>query len=158
MHFVVDHLDTLVNRRNVSGERRVLTVPRVRFSSGPRYARAMVPDVRLTAAKARLDSLAYYPRPVRIDGVRLVVSALPFRLPWLRRFDGWATHRVIFLRRPGLLDDADLITHELCHVWQMQHRPVRMPWSYLFSYTGNPYEQQARRAAGITRPAGGSTT
>jgi len=63
-----------------------------------------------------------------------------------RRFDGWATHRVIFVRRPELLDDDDLITHELCHVWQMQHRPVRMPWSYLFAYQRNPYELQARRA------------
>jgi hypothetical protein len=110
----------------------------------------MAPDPRLAAAKARLDALPYYPRPVRIDGVRLVVSALPFRLPWLRRFDGWATHRVIFVRRPELLDDEDLVTHELCHVWQMQHRPMRMPWSYLSSYQSNPYELQARRAAGAT--------
>jgi hypothetical protein len=116
----------------------------------------MAPDVRLSHAKARLDTLNYYPRPVRIDAVRLVVSRLPFRLPWLRRFDGWATHRVIFLRRQELLDDADLITHELCHVWQMQHRPVRMPWSYLFSYATNPYELQARRAAGLTRLPGES--
>jgi hypothetical protein len=115
-----------------------------------------MPDPRLVAAKARLDTLTYYPRPVRIDGVRLIVSGLPFRLPWLRRFDGWATHRAIFLRRSDLLDDADLITHELCHVWQMQHRPVRMPWSYLFRYQDNPYELQARRAAAVSRPQPGS--
>jgi hypothetical protein len=112
---------------------------------------------RLRAAKARLDTLQYYPAPVRIDGVHLIVSGLPFRLPWLRRFDGWATHRAIFLRRGDLLDDEDLITHELCHVWQMQHRPVRMPWSYLFSYQGNPYELQARRAAVVTRTTSGSS-
>jgi hypothetical protein len=107
----------------------------------------MPPDPRLQRAKARLDQLSYYPRPVRIDGVRLIATRLPFKLPWLRRFDGWATHRAIFLRRRELLDDEDLITHELCHVWQMQHRPVRMPWSYLHSYRSNPYELQARRAA-----------
>jgi hypothetical protein len=111
----------------------------------------MPEDPRLAAAKARLDQLNYYPSPVSIDGVHLIVSAQPFRLPWLRPFDGWATHRAIFLRRPELLDDPDLITHELCHVWQMQHRPVRMPWSYLLTYETNPYELQARRAAAITR-------
>jgi hypothetical protein len=110
----------------------------------------MPPDPRLERAKARLDRLSYYPRPVRVDGVHLVASSLPFKLPWLRRFDGWATHRVIFVRRPELLDDEDLITHELCHVWQMQHRPLRMPGSYLFSYASNPYELQARRAARAT--------
>jgi hypothetical protein len=113
----------------------------------------MPPDPRLARAKARLDELSYYPRPVRIDRVRLVATQLPFKLPWLRRFDGWATHRAIFVRRRELLDDENLITHELCHVWQMQHRPVRMPWSYLFSYTSNPYELQARRAARATGPS-----
>ena len=116
----------------------------------------MPADHRLIAAKTRLDTLPYYPRRVEIDRVRLVVAPAVFTLPWLRRFDGWATHRAIFLRRPELLDDSDLITHELCHVWQMQHRPVRMPWSYLFSYQGNPYELQARRAAAVSRPQPGS--
>jgi hypothetical protein len=111
----------------------------------------MAVDPRLAFAKARLDQLDYYRRPVRIDGVHLIASRLPFKLPWLRRFDGWATHRAIFVKRSELLDDTDLITHELCHVWQMQHRPVRMPWSYLWSYEQNPYEQQARRAAAATR-------
>jgi hypothetical protein len=107
-------------------------------------------DPRLVAAKARLDQLDWYPAPVRIDGVRLVASRLVFELPWLRRFDGWATHRVIFVRRPDLLDDADLVCHELCHVWQMQHRPIGMPLSYAFAYETNPYERQARRAAAST--------
>jgi hypothetical protein len=107
-------------------------------------------DPRLVAAKRRLDTLDWYPRPVRVDGVRLVVSSALFRLPWLRRFDGYATHRVIFVRRPDLLDDADLVCHELCHVWQMQHRPIGMPLSYGFAYATNPYELQARRAAALT--------
>jgi hypothetical protein len=45
----------------------------------------------------------------------------------------------------------DLLTHELCHVWQMQHHPVRMPLSYLGGYEGNPYEAEARRAVELTR-------
>jgi hypothetical protein len=110
----------------------------------------MAPDPRLVAAKSRLDTLGWYPAPVRIDGVHLVVSQAVFRLPWLRRFDGWATHRVIFVRRRELLDDADLVCHELCHVWQMQHRPIGMPLSYARSYATNPYELQARRAAAVT--------
>jgi hypothetical protein len=109
------------------------------------------PDPRLLAAKARLDTLDWYPAPVRVDGVYLLVSRAVFELPWLRRFDGWATHRAIFVRRPELLDDADLVCHELCHVWQMQHRPIGMPLSYAWSYARNPYELQARRAAAVTR-------
>jgi hypothetical protein len=42
--------------------------------------------------------------------------------------------------------------HELCHVWQMQHRPLRMPLSYLLAgYWDNPYERQARAAVEVTR-------
>ena len=67
-----------------------------------------------------------------------------FELPPWRRYDGFATHRVIFLRRANVSDD--LITHELCHVWQMQ-RPLAMPLSYLYGYDRSPYERQAREAA-----------
>jgi hypothetical protein len=107
----------------------------------------------LEAARLRLDRLDYYPRPVRLAGVSLVVAPLLFRLPWLRRFDGYATHRLILLRGP--VDSPgydDLICHELCHVWQMQHRPLRMPASYLVrGYAQNPYEAQARAAVERTR-------
>lgn len=104
---------------------------------------------QLERAKRRLDSLSLYPRPVSIRRVWLVRAPLAFRLPWLRRFDGYATHWVILLR--GEADD-DLVTHELCHVWQMQHRPVRMPLSYfLTGYRRNPYEAEARRAVDLTR-------
>jgi hypothetical protein len=50
------------------------------------------------------------------------------------------------------VDDAgdDLVTHELCHVWQMQHRPIRMPLSYLKGYEDNRYEAEARRAVELT--------
>lgn len=105
---------------------------------------------RLVAAKARLDRLDWWPTPVRIEGVCLFTAPLFFRLPWLGRFDGYAFHRVILLRSDDVSDD--LVTHELCHVWQMQHRPFRMPLSYLATgYADNPYERQARAAADRTR-------
>jgi hypothetical protein len=109
------------------------------------------PHPALVAAKTRLDRLDWYPRPVSIDHVWLVHAPWLFRLPWFRRFSGYATHAVIFLRhpyRPGR--DDDLVTHELCHVWQMQHRPLAMPISYLHGYESNAYEREARRAARVT--------
>ena len=89
---------------------------------------------------------------MRIEYVRIVVAPWLFRLrPW-RRFDGFATHFVIFLRRGDVPEG--LVTHELCHVWQMQHHPLAMPLSYLRQgYAGNPYELEARRAASETRGA-----
>lgn len=105
----------------------------------------------LEAAKARLDRLELYPRPVSLRRVRLVVAPWLFRLPWFRRFDGYATHVAVFLRSRAHVADGDLVTHELCHVWQMQHAPLRMPLSYLRAgYAENPYELEARRAAAQT--------
>lgn len=111
---------------------------------------AVLPPARLAHAKERLDRLDWWPRAVRIDRVRLVVAPWLFRLrPW-RRFDGFATHLVVFVRSADVSDD--LVTHELCHVWQMQHRPLRMPLSYLRTgYAANGYERQARLAAVRTR-------
>ena len=88
-----------------------------------------VPDPRLQRARARLDTLALYPRPVRVDRVRVRVAPWFFRLPRLRRYDGYALIRTILLRRADASDD--LVTHELCHVWQMQHRPVHVVVTYL---------------------------
>ena len=108
----------------------------------------------LERARARLDRLAYYPRPVRMKHVRVFTAPWLFRLPWFRRFDGYALHETILLRRPPGEASDDLVTHELCHVWQMQHRPVTMPLSYLRSgYDGNPYEVEARRAVTETKPS-----
>ena len=75
--------------------------------------------------------------------------------PPFRRFDGYAAHNTILLRRPVAADGAsdDLVTHELCHVWQMQHEPVRMPLSYLRGYEQNRFELEARRAVEQTRTA-----
>jgi hypothetical protein len=103
----------------------------------------------LARAKARLDALDLYPHPVSLRHVRVVVVPWLFRLPWFRRFDGYAVHGTILLRERALVTDEQLIAHELCHVWQMQHHPLRMPLSYLLDgYAGNPYEREARSAAG----------
>jgi hypothetical protein len=102
----------------------------------------------LARAKARLDAHGAYPRPVSLRGVRIHVVPWLFRLPWFRRFDGYALHWTILLRSRALLGDVDLVAHELCHVWQMQHHPVGMPLSYLLvGYDGNLYEEEARRCA-----------
>jgi hypothetical protein len=120
--------------------------------------------VRLAAAKARLDRLQLYPRPVRADGVRLVTLPWLFRLPYMRRFHGYALWRTILLRRPLAQTSDDLLTHELCHIWQGQHRRWHMLVVYLLTrYEVNPYEVEARAAVAATRatvsPAtSGSTT
>jgi hypothetical protein len=109
---------------------------------------------KLAQAKARLDTLAYQPRPVRMRRVRLVSAPWLFHLPWFRRFDGYATWGLILVRSPVAEADDDLVTHELCHVWQMQHHPLAMPLSYLYrGYADNPHEVQARAAAALTRRA-----
>jgi len=103
---------------------------------------------RLRRAKERLDRLELYPRPVSLRCVRILVVPWLFRLPWFRRFDGYSAWFTILLRSRALLADDELVTHELCHVWQMQHRPLAMPLSYLLrGYAGNPYEREARDAA-----------
>ena len=105
----------------------------------------------LRRAKARLDRLDLYPRPVGIRFVRVLVVPWLFRLPWFSRFDGYALHGTVLLREEPQLDD-DLLVHELCHVWQMQHRPLAMPLSYLVvGYDENPYESEAREAVASTR-------
>jgi hypothetical protein len=88
---------------------------------------------------------------VRVDRVRVVVWPQLFTLPWFRRFDGYSAWNLIVLREPIENAGDDLITHELCHVWQMQHKPFRMPLSYLRGYARNPYELEARRAVELTR-------
>ena len=102
----------------------------------------------LARAKERLDRHDLYPRPVSVRRVRILIAPWLFRLPWFRRFDGYSAHEAILLRSRALLEDDGLVAHELCHVWQMQHHPVRMPLSYLFQgYAGNPYEREAREAS-----------
>ena len=112
----------------------------------------MLPEraAALARARERLDRLGLYPAPVRLRRTRIVVTPLLFRLPWLRRFDGYAAWELILLR--SAVEDDDLLTHELCHVWQLQHHPLRMPLSYLRrGYAANPYEAEARAAVEATR-------
>lgn len=112
----------------------------------------MLPEraAALARARERLDRLSLYPVPVLTHRVRIVVAPLAFRLPWLRRFDGYAAWGLILLRSAAA--DDDLLTHELCHVWQLQHHPLGMPLSYLRSgYAANPYEAEARAAVEATR-------
>jgi hypothetical protein len=107
---------------------------------------------KLAQAKARLDTLALYPEPVRMRRVRLVSAPWLFRLPWFRRFDGYTMWDLILLRERVEEAGDDLVTHELCHVWQMQHHPIAMPLSYLYrGYARNPYELEAGRAEAATR-------
>jgi hypothetical protein len=79
-----------------------------------------------------------------------VTAPLVFRLPRMRRYRGYALWRTILLRRPDASDD--LITHELCHIWQGQHRRWHMLWTYASTrYRMNPYEIEARQAVAATR-------
>lgn len=113
----------------------------------------------LATARARLDRLSLYPRPVDVSRVSIHIVPWLFRVPGFRRFAGYATFRRILLR--GQVPDEDLIVHELCHIWQAQHRPIRMWLSYArpstFStdrraYRANRYEREARTAVELTRP------
>lgn len=107
---------------------------------------------RLGRAKARLDRLDLYPRPVRLDGVRVLVVPTAFRLPGLRRYRGYALWRTVLVRDADASDD--LLTHELCHVWQAQHRRFAQlaAWAR-HRYAENPFEREARGAVESTRSA-----
>ena len=108
----------------------------------------------LAGAKQALDALDFYPAPVRLHGVRVAIVPWLFQIPGFRRFRGYATRHLILLKGPGI--DEALVAHELCHVWQLQHRPLRVWLSYArpstFSrdrtrYRANRYELEARAAA-----------
>ena len=58
---------------------------------------------------------------MRIERVRVVVAPWFFRIPGFRRYHGYAFWRTILLKRRADVSD-DLLTHELCHIWQGQHR------------------------------------
>jgi hypothetical protein len=105
----------------------------------------------LARAKARLDTLDCYSKPVRIERVRIFVAPWFFRIPGFRRYHGYAFWRTILLKSPEASDD--LVTHELCHVWQGQHRALHMSFKHMTTrYRSNPYEIEARRAVAETQP------
>jgi hypothetical protein len=104
----------------------------------------------LSRAKARLAQLDYYPSPVDIRRVRVVTAPWFFRIPGVHRYSGYALWRSILLKRAEASED--LLTHELCHVWQSQHRRWHVLYTWATSrYATNPYELEARRAVAETR-------
>jgi hypothetical protein len=106
----------------------------------------------LERAAARLAPLRLYPRPLDTSDVRILHVPWLFRLPWFRRFNGYNMAHLILLKRPLEAVSNDLVTHELCHVWQDQDHRARMWLSYVLKgYGGNPHEQEARRAVAETR-------
>ena len=116
----------------------------------------MTPEERaaIARAKERLDRLDFYQRPVDVRRVRIFHTPWLFRIPGFRRFSGYEFGPLILIKRPLAETSDDLIVHELCHVWQSQHRHLRMWLSYLYQgYRNNPHEVQARAAARLTRSA-----
>jgi hypothetical protein len=108
--------------------------------------------VALERAAARLAPLRLYPRPLDTSSVRILHVPWLFRLPWFRRFNGYNMAHLILLKRPLRDVSADLVTHELCHVWQDQDHRARMWLSYVVrGYAHNPHEAEARRAVEETR-------
>jgi hypothetical protein len=87
---------------------------------------------------------------VKLDDVRVLVAPWLFRLPGPRRYQGYSLWRTILLRSSDASED--LLTHELCHIWQMQHRPLESMLAWLrYRYRENPFEREARRAVELTR-------
>ena len=116
---------------------------------GPRTPRE---EALLRGAKARLDRLDLYPEPVRMDHVRILSTPWFFRIPGLRRFHGYEVGPLILVKMPVDEASEDLIVHELTHVWQDQHRRLRMLLSYLWQgYRWNRHEIEAREAVRRTR-------
>jgi hypothetical protein len=106
----------------------------------------------LERARRRLAPLGFHPAPVRMRHVRIVHAPWLFRIPGFRRFSGYEAGPLIFVQRPLEEVSNDLVTHELCHVWQDQHRRAYMWLSYLWQgYRHNEHEIEARAAAARTR-------
>jgi hypothetical protein len=104
-------------------------------------------------AAARLRPQQLYPAPLDTRRVRILHVPWLFRLPWFRRFRGYNMAHLILLKHELAEVSDDLITHELCHVWQDQDHRLRMWASYVIhGYAANEHEREARRAAAV-RPA-----
>ena len=106
---------------------------------------------RLERAKARLDRLDLYDVPVSVARVRVLVERRLFRIPGFRRYHGYTFWRTIVVRDENA--SSDLLTHELCHVWQAQRRPLAQLWAWVrYAYRSNPFERDARAAVSATQP------
>lgn len=122
-------------------------------------ARSPEERAAIRRAKERLDRLSLYPVAVRTGRVRILHTAWLFRIPGFRRFRGYEVGPLILTKRPLRDVSDDLVVHELCHVWQSQHRGLRMWLSYLYrGYRMNPYEIEAREAVRDTRSVRGSSS
>ena len=89
--------------------------------------------------------------PFRSQRVRVLVEPRLFRIPGFRRYHGYSFWRTIVVRDENA--SSDLLTHELCHVWQAQRRPLAQIWAWVrYSYRSNPFERDARAAVSATRP------
>ena len=117
-------------------------------------------EAAIERAWRRIEPLKLYPRPIDVSRVRIIVAPWLFTVPWFRRFDGYTIWSTILLRDRALVLDADLLAHELVHVWQGQHEWVRLWASYVrpktfwgdrSGYWTNRYELEARDAVHQTR-------
>jgi hypothetical protein len=105
----------------------------------------------LRGAKQRLDRLRLYPEPVDMRHVRVLSTPWLFRIPGFRRFRGYELGPLILVKMALDETPEDLVVHELTHVWQHQHRPIRMWLSYLWQgYRANEHEIEAREAVRAT--------
>jgi hypothetical protein len=103
----------------------------------------------LARARRRLAAIGMH---VRMRNVRIVHAPWLFRIPGFRRFNGYEAGPLILVKKPLAEVSNDLVTHELCHVWQDQRRRAYMWLSYLWQgYRHNEHEIEARAAAARTR-------
>lgn len=115
----------------------------------------------LARAKARLDTLDFYPGRVDLRRVRVIHVSAWFRFPLFRHFDGYCVLDLILIREPLEQVDDDLLCHELTHVWQQQQGSWPLMWLSFCrprvftgdrsAYNANRYEIEARRAVSLTQ-------
>ena len=76
-------------RPGTTGRRARSSIP-PRPLARPRPVARRASEACSSGRRPGSTALDLYPRPVRIGRVRLFVCSLLFRLPWFRRFDGYA--------------------------------------------------------------------
>ncbi len=101
---------------------------------------------RLHEAADHLNGLDLYPRPLNVKKVRVHHAPWFFTMKHNKKYCGFAMHNRILFKEPLDKVSEEVLRHELCHVWQMQNHPFKMPLSYLNyrrGYWNNPYEIEA---------------